>query len=157
MTNPKATIKTNRGDIVLELFEDKTPGTVGNFTKLAEDGFYNGIKFHRVIPNFMVQGGCPKGTGTGDPGYKIDCELVPELKHERGVLSMAHAGSCKHDKRSGQKLGGSCSNGSQFFITHSPQPHLNGVHTVFGKVVSGLEVVDSIVAGDVMESVTIQR
>jgi peptidyl-prolyl cis-trans isomerase B (cyclophilin B) len=155
--NPKVTIETARGTIVAELFADKTPKTVQNFVTLAEKGFYNGIKFHRVIENFMIQGGCPQGTGTGGPGYQIDCEIVPALKHVVGALSMAHAGTCKHDKKTGAKLSGSCSNGSQFFVVRKPQPHLDGVHTVFGKVLQGQEVVEAIRQGDVMRKVTVQK
>jgi len=113
---------------------------VENFVKLAADGFYDGLTFHRVIPDFVIQGGCPKGDGTGGPGYTIDCEINPR-KHGVGALSMAHAG-----KDTG---------GSQFFITHSPQPHLDGVHTVFGQVVNGMDVVHTIRPGDVMTKVTI--
>ena len=137
-----ATIKTNRGDIRIQLFDDKTPKTVANFEKLAGDGFYDGLKFHRVINDFMVQGGCPKGTGTGGPGYQFEDEFHPELRHDGpGVLSMANAGPN--------------TNGSQFFITHSAQPHLDGKHSVFGKVISGQDIVDATRQGDVMESVTV--
>jgi peptidyl-prolyl cis-trans isomerase B (cyclophilin B) len=137
-----ATIKTNRGEIKLQLFDDKTPKTCENFTKLAKDGFYDGLKFHRVINNFMIQTGCPHGTGTGDAGYKFNDEFHPELKHNSaGILSMANAGPN--------------TNGSQFFITHGPTPHLDNVHSVFGKVIEGQDVVDSIKQGDVMEKVTI--
>ena len=137
-----ATIVTNRGTIKLELFEDKTPKTVANFEKLASSGFYNGLKFHRVIANFMVQTGCPKGTGTGGPGYRFNDEFHPELKHDGpGVLSMANAGPN--------------TNGSQFFITHVACPHLDGKHSVFGRVLEGQDVVNAIRQGDKMESVTI--
>jgi peptidyl-prolyl cis-trans isomerase B (cyclophilin B) len=136
----KAIIETDKGNIELTLFEKEATNTVANFEKLANSGFYNGLTFHRVIPNFVIQGGCPKGNGTGGPGYTIKCEINPH-KHGTGALSMAHAG-----KDTG---------GSQFFITHSPQPHLDGVHTVFGKVVKGMEVVNSIKAGDVMNKVTV--
>ena len=111
-----ATIVTNKGNIVLELFDSDTPGTVKNFVDLAKKGFYNGLIWHRVIADFMIQGGCPLGTGTGDPGYRIDCEIRPNLTHEPKVISMAHAGTCEHDKATGKKLSGRCSNGSQFFI-----------------------------------------
>jgi len=136
----KAIIETKKGEIVLELFEKDAPNTVANFVKLINKGFYNGLKFHRVIPNFMIQTGCPKGNGTGGPGYSIKCEINPQ-KHTSGALSMAHAG-----KNTG---------GSQFFITHSPQPHLDGVHTVFGQVVEGMDVVNKIKQGDVMERVRV--
>ena len=131
----KAIIETDKGNITIELFEEDAPKTVANFVKLIKQGFYNDLHFHRVIPNFMIQGGCPKGNGTGGPGYTIKCEINPR-KHTTGALSMAHAG-----KNTG---------GSQFFITHSPQPHLDGVHTVFGKVIEGMDVVNSIRADDVM-------
>ena len=137
-----ATIETDRGVIRIELFEKDAPGTVANFEKLVKKGFYDGLKFHRVIANFMVQGGCPKGTGTGGPGWNIKCETAGNTrKHGRGALSMAHAG-----KDTG---------GSQFFITHRPCPHLDGVHTVFGQVLSGQEVVDSIQVGDRMKKVVV--
>ena len=155
MPGKQLTIKTNRGEIKLELFADKTPVTVQKFEALAKKGFYNGLKFHRVIANFMIQTGCPKGIGTGDAGYKFDCEIVPALKHAKGVISMAHAGTCRHDKATGKKIQGDCSNGSQFFITHVPTAHLDGVHTVFGKVTSGQDVVDAVKQGDVMEAVTV--
>lgn len=136
----KAVIETDKGNIELTLFENEAPNTVANFEKLANTGFYNGLSFHRVIPDFVIQGGCPKGNGTGGPGYTIKCEINPH-KHGTGALSMAHAG-----KDTG---------GSQFFITHSPQPHLDGVHTVFGKVIKGMEVVNTIEPGDVMNKVTV--
>lgn len=139
----RATIETEKGKIEIELYPDEAPGTVANFEKLAKSGFYNGLTFHRVIPNFVIQGGCPKGNGTGGPGYTIKCETVGNPhKHLRGSLSMAHAG-----KDTG---------GSQFFICHSPQPHLDGKHTVFGRVTEGVEVVDAIRAGDKMTSVVIE-
>lgn len=136
----QATIQTKHGTMVIELFEADAPNTVANFEKLANDGFYDGLTFHRVIRDFMIQGGCPNGSGTGGPGYKIDCE-INKNKHMRGSLSMAHAG-----KNTG---------GSQFFICHSAQPHLDGVHTVFGQVVQGVEVVDKVQGGDQMEKVTV--
>jgi peptidyl-prolyl cis-trans isomerase B (cyclophilin B) len=139
MSNPQVSMKTSKGEMVLELFQDAAPGTVQNFLDLAGKGFYNGLSFHRVIANFMIQGGCPRGDGTGGPGYKIKCEINPN-KHQRGTLSMAHAGRD--------------TGGSQFFICHSPQPHLDGVHTVFGKVISGAEVIDQIRQGDKMEQVS---
>lgn len=137
-----ATIKTNRGEIVLDLFADKAPRTVNNFVFLARDGFYDGIKFHRVIPDFMIQTGDPQGTGRGGPGYKFADEFHPSLRHSGpGILSMANAGAN--------------TNGSQFFITHVKTDWLDDRHSVFGKVRSGQDVVDSIRQGDVMESVTI--
>ena len=137
-----ATIQTNRGDIVLELHQDKTPNTVKNFVDLAEKGYYNGLTFHRVIPDFMIQGGCPDGTGMGGPGYKFADEFDAELRHDGpGVLSMANAGPN--------------TNGSQFFITHVATPHLDGKHSVFGRVVTGQDVVDAVQQGDCMETVTI--
>lgn len=151
----KATIVTNKGNIVLELFDKDTPNTVKNFVTLAKKGFYNNLKWHRVIPDFMIQGGCPLGTGTGGPGYSIDCEIRPNLKHEPKVISMAHAGTCQHDKPTGKKLSGKCSNGSQFFITHKATPWLDGVHTVFGKVIEGHAVVDAIKQGDQIKEVKI--
>ena len=150
-----ATIVTNKGNIVLELFDQDTPGTVKNFVDLAKKGFYNGLIWHRVIDDFMIQGGCPLGTGTGDPGYRIDCEIRPHLKHGPKVISMAHAGTCNHDKATGKKISGRCSNGSQFFITHKATPWLDGVHTVFGKVIEGQNVVDAIRKGDQIKEVQI--
>jgi peptidyl-prolyl cis-trans isomerase B (cyclophilin B) len=135
----RAIIKTKKGDINIEFFDKDAPGTVANFVKLAKSGFYNGLAFHRVIPNFVIQGGCPKGDGTGGPGYSIRCEINPN-KHLAGSLSMAHRG-----KNTG---------GSQFFICHSPQPHLDGVHTVFGRT-SDVSVIKAIQAGDRMEEVVI--
>ncbi|TWT75012.1 peptidylprolyl isomerase [Allorhodopirellula solitaria] len=137
-----ATFETNRGTIKLELFGDKTPKTVGNFESLCEKKFYDGLKFHRVIPDFMIQGGCPEGTGTGGPGYQFEDEFDPELRHDGpGVLSMANAGPN--------------TNGSQFFITHGATPHLDGRHSVFGKVIEGQDVVDSIKQGDEMTTVRV--
>lgn len=137
-----ATINTSKGAIKIQLHDDKVPKTVANFVKLANDGYYNGLNFHRVIADFMIQGGCPNGTGSGGPGYQFEDEFHPELRHDSaGVLSMANAGPN--------------TNGSQFFITHVPTPHLDDVHSVFGKVIVGQDVVDSIAKGDVMESVVI--
>jgi len=137
-----ATIETNKGTIRLELHDDKAPKTCANFEKLAGDGFYDGLKFHRVIPDFMVQTGCPEGTGTGGPGYQFDDEFHADLKHEGpGTLSMANAGPN--------------TNGSQFFITHVATPWLDGKHSVFGRVLEGKDVVDAIAQGDVMEKVTV--
>jgi peptidyl-prolyl cis-trans isomerase B (cyclophilin B) len=131
------TIITDKGNMAGELFQHNVPGTVANFKKLANDGFYNGLSFHRVIPNFVVQAGCPKGDGTGGPGYTIPCETQGgNQRHERGVLSMAHAG-----RNTG---------GSQFFVCHSRDntAHLDGNHTCFGRVSTGLDVLDSILPGD---------
>ncbi|MCE9647632.1 MAG: peptidylprolyl isomerase [Chloroflexi bacterium] len=131
----KAHMKTDKGTMVIELFADKTPLTVNNFVFLAREGYYDNVIFHRVIDNFMVQGGDPTGTGRGGPGYKFGDEFHPGLKHDKqGILSMANAGPG--------------TNGSQFFITHGPTPHLNGKHTVFGQVVEGLDVLMSIPARD---------
>jgi cyclophilin family peptidyl-prolyl cis-trans isomerase len=131
----KARVETDKGDMVIELFADKTPKTVNNFVFLAREGYYDGVVFHRVIDNFMVQGGDPTGTGMGGPGYKFGDEFHPGLKHDkRGVLSMANAGPG--------------TNGSQFFITHGPTPWLDGKHAVFGQVVEGLDVLMSIPARD---------
>ena len=142
----KAIIKTEKGDMTVEFYEKDAPKTVENFVTLAEKKFYDGLTFHRVIPNFVVQGGCPNGIGNGGPGYKIDCELTGDNQyHDRGVLSMAHAG-----RNTG---------GSQFFICHSRQntAHLDRNHTVFGKVYEGLDVIDQISQGDVMEKVVIKE
>jgi peptidyl-prolyl cis-trans isomerase B (cyclophilin B) len=140
----RITMETNRGAIELELYSLHAPKTVNNFVFLVREGFYDGVLFHRVIPDFVIQGGDPTGTGRGGPGYQFEDECAGNpLIHERGVISMANAGPN--------------SNGSQFFITHSPQPHLNGKHTVFGKVVKGLEVVDAIKQGDKMERVTVSE
>ncbi len=135
-------IDTPRGVIEIELYPQHAPNTVNNFIFLAGEGFYDGVSFHRVINNFMVQGGDPTGTGSGGPGYRFEDELIGNpLKHEKGSLSMANAGPN--------------TNGSQFFITHAPQAHLDGKHTVFGKVVKGQEVVNSIVNGDLMNGVSV--
>jgi peptidyl-prolyl cis-trans isomerase B (cyclophilin B) len=144
MSNLTATIKTNKGDIRLTLFADQTPYTVANFANLVKRGFYNGLSFHRVIADFMIQGGCPLGTGTGGPGYRFKDEFVKELKHDRpGILSMANSGPG--------------TNGSQFFITHVATPWLDGKHTVFGCVVdeNDMKVVNSIMQKDSIESITI--
>lgn len=150
-----AHFKTEKGNIKIQLTYDKTPGTVGNFVGLTEgslenkvslngEPYYDGLKFHRVIPDFMIQGGCPNGTGMGGPGYQFDDEFHPDLKHDRpGILSMANSGPG--------------SNGSQFFITHTSTPWLDGKHTVFGLLVEGQEVVDSIAQGDAIQKITIER
>ncbi len=141
-TTYRATVETNRGSIELELFPEHAPHTVNNFVFLAGQGFYDGVSFHRVIADFMIQGGDPSGSGSGGPGYRFDCEVANNpLKHERGVISMANAGPN--------------TNGSQFFITHVACPHLDGRHTVFGRVTDGQDVVDAIQQGDVMQKVSI--
>ena len=137
---------TAKGVMTIEFYHEDAPKTVENFIKLSEDGFYNGLSFHRVIPDFVIQGGCPQGTGTGGPGYKIDCELSGgNQHHDRGVLSMAHAG-----RNTG---------GSQFFICHSRTntAHLDGNHTCFGKVTEGADVIDQIAAGDSIEKIVISE
>ena len=149
-------METTKGTITIELFDVEAPSTVANFEKLAAKGFYDGVKFHRVIPDFMVQGGDPTGTGMGGPGYEIECEIHPSRKHGKGALSMAHKGQCKHDPKTGKKITGRCTGGSQFFITHGPTPHLDGVHTVFGQVTSGQDVVDKIGQGDKMTKVSVK-
>lgn len=140
----KAIINTAKGSMTVEFFEKDAPKTVANFIKLSESGYYDGLNFHRVIPNFVIQGGCPNGTGAGGPGYSIDCELDGDNQyHDRGVLSMAHAG-----RNTG---------GSQFFICHSREntQHLDRNHTCFGKVVEGVEIIDEISQGDKINSITI--
>jgi peptidyl-prolyl cis-trans isomerase B (cyclophilin B) len=139
-----ATIDTDKGTIRLQLHDDKVPKTCANFEKLAAKGFYDGLLFHRVIADFMVQAGCPQGSGTGGPGYTFADEFHPDLKHEGpGVLSMANAGPN--------------TNGSQFFITHVATPWLDGKHSIFGKVLAGQDVVDAIRQGDKMKKVTISE
>ncbi len=152
---PKATIETSKGKIVIELYQDKAPKTVANFVKLTKQGFYNGILFHRVIPGFMIQTGDPTGTGRGGPGYTFEDEFAPDLKHDGpGVVSMANAGPN--------------TNGSQFFITLGATPWLNGKHSIFGRVIEGVSVVEQIAAVErdsndrprtdiVMKQVTIQE
>ena len=140
----KVKISTDKGDMIAELYDNETPITVNNFKDLIGKKFYDGLKFHRFIPNFLIQGGCPNGTGTGGPGYNIPCEVTaPKQFHDRGVLSMAHAG-----RNTG---------GSQFFICHGRQgtAHLDGNHTCFGKVNEGLEVIDAIGPGDKINSISI--
>lgn len=140
----RARIETDKGTIEVELYPEHAPKTVNNFVFLAREGFYEEVPFHRVISDFMIQGGDPTGTGRGGPGYQFEDEVSGNpLKHEAGVISMANAGPN--------------TNGSQFFITHSPQPHLNGRHTVFGKVVDGQDVVDAIEQGDRMLRVEIEE
>jgi peptidyl-prolyl cis-trans isomerase B (cyclophilin B) len=136
-------LETTRGDIVLELYPEHAPKTVNNFVFLTNESFYDGVTFHRVIDNFMIQGGDPEGSGRGGPGYRFEDELVGNpLIHESKVISMANAGPN--------------TNGSQFFITHLPQPHLDGKHTVFGKVTQGVDVVDAIRQGDVIKKASVQ-
>ena len=137
-----ATIDTDRGPITLELYPEKAPLTVANFVNLAQRGFYDGLNFHRVINDFMIQGGCPQGRGTGGPGYRFEDETDNGVRHERGVISMANAGPN--------------TNGSQFFITHIKTDWLDGKHTVFGKVLQGLEVVDAVKQGDTIKSIRIE-
>lgn len=142
--NYKVSMETSKGTIELELYPQHAPKTVNNFVFLSQQGYYDGVAFHRVISNFVIQGGDPTGTGAGGPGYNFEDEFKGNpLIHERGVISMANAGPG--------------TNGSQFFITHSPQPHLNGRHTVFGKVVDGIDVVDAIRQGDKMVKVTAEE
>jgi len=141
-----AVIKTEKGDMTLELFAGEAPQAVTNFASLARSGFYKGLNFHRVIPNFVIQGGCPRGTGTGGPGWRIKCECDHQKhKHVRGTLSMAHAGRD--------------TGGSQFFVCHSAQPHLDGVHTVFGQIVDqpSLAVLDAIRQGDKIIDIEIKE
>ena len=142
----KAEINTEKGVMMVEFFDKDAPGTVENFIKLAKDGFYDGLTFHRVIPDFVIQGGCPDGTGAGGPGYNIKCELDGDNQyHDRGVLSMAHAGRD--------------TGGSQFFVCHSRTntAHLDRMHTCFGKVVEGLDVIDDIRQGDKIVKVTVSE
>lgn len=143
-----AVIKTNKGEIVIKLYPKETPESVANFAYLANKGFYNGLTFHRVIPNFVIQGGCPNGTGTGGPGWSIKCECDKNIhRHKRGSLSMAHAGRD--------------TGGSQFFICHSAQPHLDGVHTIFGDILENsnesFQTLDNIRANDIIESIEIKQ
>ena len=141
----KARIQTEKGVMQVEFYDKDAPGTVANFIKLSKEGFYDGLTFHRVIPDFVIQGGCPDGTGMGGPGYTIKCELEGDRQyHDRGVLSMAHAGRD--------------TGGSQFFICHSRTntSHLDRMHTCFGKVVDGLEVIDAIRQGDRIEKIVIE-
>lgn len=142
MTN--CTISTSRGDIQIELYADKVPNTVANFVKLAADGFYDGLSFHRVIDDFMVQTGCPEGSGSGGPGYQFEDEFDAELRHDGpGILSMANSGPN--------------SNGSQFFITHVATPWLDDKHSVFGRVTGGQDIVDAVEQGDLMNKVSVEE
>ena len=141
----KGKIEISKGNMIVEFYEKDAPNTVANFVKLAKDGFYDGLTFHRVLPDFVIQGGCPNGTGAGGPGYSIDCELDGDNQfHDRGVLSMAHAG-----RNTG---------GSQFFICHSRTntAHLDRNHTCFGKVTEGVDIIDSINQGDLIEKIVIE-
>ena len=141
-----AVIKTDKGDMIAELYPDETPQTVANFVELAKSGFYDGLNFHRVIPNFVIQGGCPYGNGVGGPGWRIKCECVGQKrKHNKGSLSMAHAGRD--------------TGGSQFFVCHSPRPHLNGVHTIFGELIDdeSKSVLDAIRQGDKITTIEIKE
>ena len=139
---PQIQIQTDRGNMTIEMFEDDAPNTVANMISLIEKGYYDGLNFHRVIADFMIQGGCPEGSGSGGPGYNFDDEFTAERRHDSaGMLSMANAGPR--------------TNGSQFFITHGPTPHLDGKHTVFGKVTDGLEVVNEIQQGDFMDKIVV--
>ena len=141
-----AVIKTDKGDMIAELYPDETSQTVANFVELAKSGFYDGLNFHRVIPNFVIQGGCPYGNGVGGPGWRIKCECVGQKrKHNRGSLSMAHAGRD--------------TGGSQFFVCHSPQPHLNGIHTIFGELIDdeSKSVLDAIRQGDKITTIEIKE
>ena len=142
LTAPQAVIKTNKGDIVIQLYMEDAPLTIANFAKLAEEGFYNGIIFHRVVPDFVIQAGCPRGDGWGGPGYTIRCEINPR-RYDRGTVGMA--------------LAGKDTGGSQFFITHTPQPHLDGRYTVFGQVIQGFNVLDEIQPFDVIEKIEIKK
>jgi peptidyl-prolyl cis-trans isomerase B (cyclophilin B) len=142
MKDIRIIVKTDKGDIEGVLYPSKAPVTVANFLNLAKRGYYDGLKFHRVIPDFMIQGGDPTGTGSGGPGYRFEDECTPELKHDKpGIFSMANAGPG--------------TNGSQFFITHVATPHLNGKHTVFGSVIKGQDMVDAVAQGDTIKSIEI--
>ncbi|MCI0496348.1 peptidylprolyl isomerase [candidate division KSB1 bacterium] len=138
----QAVIKTNKGNLTIQLFAEEAPLTVANFVKLSEEGFYNGIIFHRVVPDFVIQAGCPRSDGWGGPGYMIRCEINPK-RYDRGTVGMA--------------LAGKDTGGSQFFITHTPQPHLDGRYTVFGQVIQGLNVLDEIQPFDAIEKIEIKK
>jgi peptidyl-prolyl cis-trans isomerase B (cyclophilin B) len=148
-TGHYATIETNRGDIVVELYPDVAPKTVANFEKLAKDGFYNGLTFHRVEPGFVVQGGDPKGNGTGGPGYEIPAEISPTEKHLRGTIAMARTSDEVNPERK--------SSGSQFYICLEPAPFLDGQYTLFGAVIKGMNVVDQIKVGDKMNKIVLSN
>jgi len=152
----QAVFETTKGTITIDLFEQEAPKTVANFEKLANSGFYNGVTFHRVIADFMIQGGDPTGSGRGGPGYEIECEIHPDKKHGTGAPPIAHKGACRHDHKTGKNLSGIWNGGSQFFITHRATPHLDGVHTVFGAVTAGQDVVNKIAQGDKMTKVTVK-
>lgn len=142
MKDIRIIVKTDKGDIEGVLYPSKAPVTVANFLNLAKRGYYDGLKFHRVIPDFMIQGGCPQGAGTGGPGYRFEDECTPDLKHDKpGIFSMANAGPG--------------TNGSQFFITHVPTPWLDGKHTVFGSVTKGQDIVNAVAMGDKIKSIEI--
>ena len=147
----KVVIKTEKGDIHLDVYASQVPLTAANFLNLAKRGYYDGLKFHRVIPDFMIQGGDPTGTGGGGPGYKFEDETLQSLQHDSaGILSMANADRGKRPYSNRGKT-----NGSQFFITHGPTPHLDGLHTVFGKVTQGQDIVDAIRQGDKIETIEV--
>ncbi|KIH78215.1 hypothetical protein GFER_03010 [Geoalkalibacter ferrihydriticus DSM 17813] len=143
-----AVINTDRGDIHIELYADKAPKTVANFRKLVEEGFYDGLSFHRVVPGFVVQGGDPLGNGTGGPGYDLPAEIHASLKHRSGAVATARKGDRVNPERR--------SSGSQFYICLGPQPHLDGDYTIFGQVVEGMDVVEKIQAGDLMNKLTLK-
>lgn len=143
-----ATIKTTKGEIVCELFHNKTPLSVTNFARLAEANFYDGLKFHRVVSGFVIQGGDPKGDGTGGPGYTVKAEIDPSLKHSEGALAWARLGDEVNPERR--------NSGSQFYITLAPTPHLDGAYTVFGKTIKGMDVVKKIAQGDKIVDVVIE-
>jgi cyclophilin family peptidyl-prolyl cis-trans isomerase len=148
MKNYVATIVTDKGTITMDLYADVAPKTVENFIKLAEEGFYDGLTFHRVVPNFVVQGGDPDGTGAGGPGYTIEAE-ISDKKHLEGTLATARQGDQVNPERR--------SSGSQFYICLGPQPHLDNQYTIFGQVTEGMDVVQQIVQGDVMNTVTVEE
>lgn len=144
-----ATIETSRGTVTMDLYEKEAPKTVANFVKLATEGFYNSLTFHRVIPGFVVQGGDPKGNGTGGPGYTVEAEITPKLKHLLGSVATARTGDRTNPERR--------SSGSQFYICLAPQPHLDGGYTIFGQVTDGMDVVKKIRKGDLIKNITISE